>query len=92
MPRDPVAAALGLVENAQRALASWTLPPVPDPLTSNREAARFAHEDLPGMSAEMLAKERIVARLAWALPGAEPWWTGRVRAIEAELARRRARR
>ncbi len=86
-----VAAVLGIYPEdlpgaRERALV---LPPVPDPYDSENSLRRFLHDDLPMLSGEDLARERVVARMAWAQPGAHRWWTERVEAVEAEITRRR---
>lgn len=85
---DRVAQALGLRPQQHRA-PRWSWPGVPDPFASECEARRFEHKDLEKLSGAQLARERTIARVAWAGAG-ENWWWERCEAVEAEIHRRRA--
>lgn len=48
--------------------------PDPDPAESLEAFARLRHEDLPGLTLEEIDRERIVARIRWALDSASSRW------------------
>lgn len=67
---------------------------VPDPGRSYEQARRWEHGDLAGLSAQELWRERQRAAFlaAWLPEGdARTWCEGRLRAVEGEQRRRRAR-
>ena len=62
---------------------------IPDPLSGDRQYARFYHLDIEGLEDTALTDELYALRpLLWGLPG-EPWLRERVKMLEAELAKRR---
>lgn len=68
---------------------------LPDPLDTFEQACRYTHHDLPALSVADLDREHARARL-WQLLDdggggtdfATDWWRERLRAVEAEVARR----
>lgn len=68
---------------------------LPDPLDTYEQARRYAHWDLSGLSVVDLNRERARAQL-WLLiaddgdecDDSSDWWGERLRAVEAEVARR----
>ena len=62
---------------------------VPDPLSSDRQYARFNHLDLPGLEDIELSDELYALRpLLWGLSG-DHWLRERVQMLEDELVKRR---
>ena len=62
---------------------------VPDPLSSDRQYARFNHLDLSGLEDIELSDELYALRpLLWGLPG-DHWLRSRVKALGAEISKRR---
>lgn len=62
---------------------------IPDPLSSNREYARFYHLDIERLEDTELTDELHALRpLLWGL-SPEHWLRERVKMLEAELAKRR---
>lgn len=64
----------------------------PDPCASLENFARARHEDLPGLSLEAIDRERLLARLRWALdPDDSSWLRDRLARLDLEADRRRQR-
>jgi hypothetical protein len=62
----------------------------PDPCVSLEEFSRARHDDLPGLTLEEIDRERILARLRWAVdPEPSRWFLDRMRRLETEADRRR---
>jgi hypothetical protein len=61
---------------------------VPDPLSSNKQYARFRHLDIDGLQDSELVDERYALRpLLWGLPS-DHWLRERVAVLESELRKR----
>lgn len=62
---------------------------VPDPLSSDRQYERYYHYDLAGMeTGELLDELHALRPLLWGLP-ADHWLRERVKALEAEISKRK---
>jgi len=64
--------------------------PIPNPLASDREARRYAHEDLAGLSDLQLWQEekRLEFVIAWSDGEPDPWLVERYKRVKAEQKRR----
>jgi hypothetical protein len=63
---------------------------IPDPLISDRQCARFYHQDIPGMeTGELLDELSALRPMLWGLPS-DHWLRERVRMLKIELAKRRS--
>jgi hypothetical protein len=64
--------------------------PDPDPTDTLEELQRFCNEDLGRLSLEDIDRERLVARLRWAVdPDSSAWLRARLAALDREAAKRR---
>ena len=64
--------------------------PEPRTFDTTEEFAKFHHDDIPGLGAEEIDDERLLARLARALsPQPSSWLRERIVKLDAEASRRR---
>jgi hypothetical protein len=61
----------------------------PNPCDSLEEFRRFTNDDVPNLSLEDLDRERIMARLRWAVDPDSAWLRDRMAALDREAAKRR---
>jgi hypothetical protein len=98
MPRDPVTAALGILEEERRPRVTLdelarVVCPVPDPFASSAEAERWEHADVGRLSDFELWQESRRATFRLALEDKPSAWLGeRVEHVRSERRRRMAKR
>ena len=76
------------VQRNRSALMSDSRPMVPDPLTSDREAARFYHKDIPDLSVEQMQSERIKILIILSDSTRQSWERERLAELDDELRHR----